>query len=95
MSVWEYPIRVAGISFRVKHMSEIDSDNIEVEREPDNKHDKFAIKVSTVRPDGSKFHIGYIPHDMAVRIKDDKLPATGKIIWRSTDPTKPGVRIAV
>ena len=46
--VWPYEIRVAGISYRVKHISEIQSDEIVCERQKDNPHDANAIAVHNV-----------------------------------------------
>ncbi len=92
--IWEYPIRVAGISYRITHMDQITSDDIILEADLGNEFDPNAIRVM-VDDGGIKTHIGFIPKEMAKSVKNDQLPARGKIVWRSKDPNKPGIRIQV
>jgi len=92
--VWPTPLAVSGITFRIKSMDEIVSDVVKIEREPDNKWDCYAIKVSV--QDGDKWvHVGYVPKEMARNISDDVLPSRGKIIWRSTDEKGVGLRMLI
>ena len=92
-SVWAYPIRVAGITFRVKDMSEIQSDNLWCEREPNNQHDPMAVAVHVLQ-DGTRKHIGYVPREMAATISDSQLPCGGKIIWKG-EGSHIGIRIVI
>lgn len=93
---WGYPIRVAGITFRQPlDWKEIDSDTVIAEREPDNPYDRNAVKISVVLNVGINLHIGYVPRKIAASIKDENLPSYGKIVWRSEDPTKPGLRVVI
>jgi hypothetical protein len=93
--VLPYAIPCSGISHHITHMNQITSDVIQLEREPMNPYDRFAIKVLMVRENGSMLHLGYVKKELARHIKDDVLPARGKIIWRTKDPKRPGIRIMV
>lgn len=92
MSIWEYPIRVAGISFRVQSMDEV-SDEVLCEREATNPHDPLAVAVYSVSGDKVK-HIGYLPKEIARNIPDHDLPCRGTVVWKSQGSLV-GIRIAI
>ena len=59
-----FTTRVAGVSFRQQEISEcIEGDDVELVREPDNRHDSNAIRV-----DSDYGQIGYIPSETAVSL---------------------------
>jgi hypothetical protein len=86
---------VAGITFRVKDMAEITTDDVVAEREPDNQFDKYAVRISLLTAEGKLHHIGYVPKDIACRIYDKELPVKGKIVWRCVEPGQVGLRIQI
>jgi hypothetical protein len=94
--LWPQPLPVAGISFRLDDLGKLLSNRVWLEREPTNTHDPLAIKVINMNTEGvAVFHIGYVPREIAARIPNTKLPAKGRIVWQSSDPKKPGLRIAI
>ena len=92
MSVWPYPIRVAGISFRMTDNSQLLSDEIWVAREGGNEHDPNAVAVWSVKGE-EHLHVGYLPKEIAAQIKDEDLPAKGEIVWKATEGI--GLRIQI
>lgn len=94
MSVWDYPVRVAGISRRVQSVDEI-SNEIRCEREPDNPADPNAVAVFSVSAEGAK-HIGYLPKEIALKIPDEALPCSGTVEWKGQrEGESVGVRINI
>jgi hypothetical protein len=89
--IWIEPIRVAGISFYVTDIDEIDGYEVELEREPNNPHHAKAIAIFLLGSTGRKM-IGHVPRDLADAVRDDQLPTKGVITYRTPQP-KVGLRI--
>lgn len=92
VNIWLEPIRVAGISMRVKHVQDLDGNEVELVREPKNPEHARAIMVWLLGVSGRK-HIGYVPRELADMVKDEQLPTRGVIVWRTEPSQKVGVRI--
>lgn len=89
--IWPAPIRVAGISFHLKDVSRVASDEVRLVREEvegDRAHGRaIAIYGWVTGPLGpilEKF--GYVPRGLADMVPDAALPATGRIVRRSEPP---------
>ena len=92
MRIWDYAIRVVGTSFRFKDNSALISDEVWVERVPNNPHDKNAIGVWNI--DGSRvLFLGWLPKEIAANIGDDVLPKKGEITWKA--PIGLGIKITI
>jgi len=96
MRVWPYDLRVAGLTFKVKSMDEVDSDAIECRREPTNEFDSRAVAVYCIYT-GKKEpkHVGYIPKEIARNIPDEKLPCNGQVVWKTDEIGRFGMKIAI
>ena len=92
---WPYAIRVAGITKYVTSMESIVGQDIVAEREPGNKYDSHAIKISLVEVAGLTRQIGYVPAVIAKRIQDEDLPSNGRIVWKAWKEGQIGVRIEI
>lgn len=92
MNIWPYPIRVAGVSFRMKDNSELLSNEVWIERVKNNPHDANAVGVWSIR-DKQFLFIGYIPREIAAQIRDDQLPSKGEIVWRAVEGL--GIRVKI
>lgn len=92
MKVWAYPIRVAGISRRVKSAEEI-GEEVLCEREASNTADPQAVAVFAINGNTTK-KIGYLPREIARKIPDGDLPCRGEVIWKGQGVSV-GVRIAI
>ena len=98
MNLWEYPIRVAGISYYVSDMADIITDHVWCERISDHPFDSFAIAVYITNcgiNGNSKRQIGFLPKEISKHILDDELPCRGKVVWYSNDRYYPGIRIEI
>ena len=95
---YPYEESVVGMRFRRESLAAVQylkvGDSLVLRREPDNPHDKNAIRVETE----SGIHIGYIPSIRAeilapilVTIKE---PVVSKIIWMGGNlPTDPYIKV--
>ena len=92
--IWEYQLRVVGTSYHLKKITDLLSDEVEVEREPSNPIDPHAVAVYSVG-EGKRIHVGYLPKEVSVQINDRQLPAKGKITWKTEITQKPGLRILI
>jgi len=92
--IWEYPLRVTGVSFRLKSILDLLSDDVEVERERSNPIDANAVAVYSIGQ-GKRIHIGYLPKEVGVKISDRQLPAKGRVVWKTETTQKPGLRVRV
>jgi hypothetical protein len=62
-------IDVRGIFYYSDRGALIPEETIALEREPDNEHDKNAVKVLRVHSDtGRKEHVGYVQHEKAEEV---------------------------
>ena len=93
-SLWEYPLRVVGTSFRIKAITDLLSDDVEIERERSNPIDANAVAVYSVGQ-GKRLHIGYLPKEVGVLLYDRQLPAKGRVVWKTEIMAKPGLRIQI
>jgi hypothetical protein len=91
--LWEYPLSVRGITFRLKDNNDLISDEVIIERESNNPYDSMAIAVYNVNEDNKK-KIGYLPRECARKIGDQDLPSCGKIVWKAVPPCL-GVKIQI
>lgn len=71
-NIYARSVEVAGTYYRDRSSAEFISTSgnraVELQLEPSNKYDRFAIKVI-----GNGLHIGYIPSHLAERIYKDDL----------------------
>jgi hypothetical protein len=91
--IWIEPIMVAGVSIHLKHLDNLLSDDVILEREPNNPVHNRAVMVSAVK-DGVKQKLGYVPRDLADMVREEKLPAMGRIVWKRQKDC-PALRIQV
>lgn len=83
--IWIEPIRVAGISQYVTDMSQVQGNDVWLEREPENPYHAQAIAIYLVgQLNGieTKTKIGYVPRDLASMVFDYQLPVRGRIEWK-------------
>ena len=89
---------LVGVSFRKDdslRFANSQNQSLELEREPDNSHDKNAIKVIGVSKRGRAF-IGYVPKDVAAQVVRSGMyetlrPRLGRIYeGRNSNPDFPG-----